>query len=174
MWRLTPDALREGVKSTTRYRSKAPNKRAHRTHLPQPQRQASGAKGGQAARRSAYLKRSKLRPEPYVARSVPAAFDSGFGLAGYFGTDMWQGMGAIGEGMGLGARALDGQGMRVGEGPMAGLADAYVLAQGPEPLFTNSPTPEAEEPWTPVGDGWEGDVLGCGFDEVGGYQEYSG
>jgi hypothetical protein len=53
-------------------------------------------------------------------------------------------------------------------------SDTYVLSQGPEPLFTNSPTPEAEEPRTPVGDGWKGDALGCGFEEVGGYQEYSG
>ena len=58
MWRLTDEAIREGVKSTTRYRSKQPNKRGHRTQQPQPQRQASGAKGGQAARRSARMKRS--------------------------------------------------------------------------------------------------------------------
>ncbi|KAJ4368678.1 hypothetical protein N0V86_009587 [Didymella sp. IMI 355093] len=62
MWRLTQAALHEGVKSTTRYRSKAPNKRSHRTQ-PQPQRQASGAKGGHAARRAANLRRSQRARE---------------------------------------------------------------------------------------------------------------
>jgi hypothetical protein len=62
MWRLTEAALVEGVKSTTRYRSKAPNKRSHRTQ-PQPQRQASGAKGGHAARRAANLRRSQRARE---------------------------------------------------------------------------------------------------------------
>lgn len=62
MWRLTEAALIEGVKSTTRYRSKAPNKRSHRTQ-PQPQRQASGAKGGHAARRAANLRRSQRARE---------------------------------------------------------------------------------------------------------------
>ncbi|KAF2186460.1 hypothetical protein K469DRAFT_663344 [Zopfia rhizophila CBS 207.26] len=80
MWRLTDEAIREGVKSTTRYRSKMPNKRGHRSQHPQPQRQASGAKGGQAARRAAKLKRSHRRNEgyshrsdPYISRSVPAS-----------------------------------------------------------------------------------------------------
>ncbi|KAL1651079.1 hypothetical protein SLS61_005597 [Didymella pomorum] len=62
MWRLTEAALVEGVKSTTRYRSKAPNKRSHHTQ-PQPQRQASGAKGGHAARRTANLRRSQRARE---------------------------------------------------------------------------------------------------------------
>ncbi|KAF1916592.1 hypothetical protein BDU57DRAFT_556786 [Ampelomyces quisqualis] len=77
MWRLTEQALREGVKSTTRYRSKHPNKRGTRNQQPQPQRQASGAKGGEAARRAANLKRSKRVLEYYQrqARSVPDAFD---------------------------------------------------------------------------------------------------
>lgn len=83
MWRLTDEAVHEGVKSTTRYRSKAPNKRGHRTQQPQPQRQASGAKGGQAARRSARSQRMNriqdaYRSEPYISRSVPAAFDPSY------------------------------------------------------------------------------------------------
>jgi hypothetical protein len=80
MWRLTDEAIREGVKSTTRYRSKQPNKRGHRTQQPQPQRQASGAKGGQAARRSARMKRSgQYRSnDQYISRSVPAAFDPSY------------------------------------------------------------------------------------------------
>ncbi|KAF2205518.1 hypothetical protein GQ43DRAFT_385687 [Delitschia confertaspora ATCC 74209] len=82
MWRLTDKAIREGVKSTTRYRSKLPNKRGHRSHNPAPQRQASGAKGGHAARKTARLRRSgRLREgrglgghryDQYIARSVPA------------------------------------------------------------------------------------------------------
>jgi hypothetical protein len=79
MWRLTDETIREGVKSTTRYRSKRLNKRAHRTQQPQPKRQASGAKGGQATRRSANLRRSKrmndlYRSDSYISRSVPIAF----------------------------------------------------------------------------------------------------
>lgn len=76
MWRLTEEAIRDGVKSTTRYRSKQPNKRGHRSQ-PLPQRQASGAKGGQAARRSAKVRRSHRMHDLYTSRSVPSsAFDS--------------------------------------------------------------------------------------------------
>jgi hypothetical protein len=101
MWRLTDEAIREGVKSTTRYRSKQPNKRGHRTQQPQPQRQASGAKGGQAARRSARMKRSgQYRSnDQYISRSVPAAFDPSYHSGGdptsmpyppspYYGSDV--------------------------------------------------------------------------------------
>ncbi|KAF1930470.1 uncharacterized protein M421DRAFT_58836 [Didymella exigua CBS 183.55] len=73
MWRLTQAALLEGVKSTTRYRSKAPNKRSHRTQ-PQPQRQASGAKGGHAARRAANLRRSqRAREAGMYQRPTPSS-----------------------------------------------------------------------------------------------------
>ncbi|KAF1816640.1 hypothetical protein P152DRAFT_131005 [Eremomyces bilateralis CBS 781.70] len=58
MWRLDEDAVREGVKSTTRFRTKQGNKRNGRSHHPAPQRQASGAKGGQATKRNARLRRS--------------------------------------------------------------------------------------------------------------------
>lgn len=74
MWRLTPAALREGVKSTTRYRSKAPNKRSQRTQ-PQPQRQASGAKGGHAARRAATLRRSQRAREVSMYRRPTPSSD---------------------------------------------------------------------------------------------------
>ena len=91
MWKLTDRAILEGVKSTTRYRSKQPNKRGHRMGQPQPQRQASGAKGGHASKRSARLrhahrmKKSYIhKSEPYVARSVPeGAYSPGFD----FGSD---------------------------------------------------------------------------------------
>lgn len=86
MWRLSADAIREGVKSTTRYRSKVPNKRGYRSHHPQPQRQASGSKGGHAARRSVRMRRSNrlhdggggggYTSDPYAGRRAPAAFDS--------------------------------------------------------------------------------------------------
>lgn len=73
MWRLTEAALVEGVKSTTRYRSKAPNKRSHRSQ-PQPQRQASGAKGGHAARRAANLRRSQRAQEAGMYhRPIPSS-----------------------------------------------------------------------------------------------------
>lgn len=75
MWRLTASALREGVKSTTRYRSKAPNKRSSTRSQPLPQRQASGAKGGHAARRAANHRRSQRAREAYP-RSNPY---SGYG-----------------------------------------------------------------------------------------------
>ncbi|KAF2644462.1 hypothetical protein P280DRAFT_545928 [Massarina eburnea CBS 473.64] len=80
MWRLTDEAVRDGVKSTTRYRSKQPNKRAHRSSNPLPQRQASGAKGGQAARRAA-RRRVNTRmnmPEHPSYRSVPTGVASVF------------------------------------------------------------------------------------------------
>jgi hypothetical protein len=86
MWRLTPAALREGVKSTTRYRSKAPNKRSSGRTQPLPQRQASGAKGGHAARRAANLRRSQhAREAMYGGRPTSVPFGSG----GY-GSD-WEG-----------------------------------------------------------------------------------
>ena len=61
MWRLTPTALREGVKSTTRYRTKA--KRSPNRGQPLPQRQASGAKGGNASRRATSNRRAQRARE---------------------------------------------------------------------------------------------------------------
>lgn len=87
MWRLTEEAIREGVKSTTRYRSKQPNKRSQRSGTPWPQRQASGQKGGNASKRSAKLRRSQrghnayatYRSSPYMySRSVPADSEQSF------------------------------------------------------------------------------------------------
>ena len=49
LWRLTPQALRDGVISTTRYR-KDPKRKSERRGLPALKRQISGAKGGQATR----------------------------------------------------------------------------------------------------------------------------
>lgn len=80
MWRLTPAAIREGVKSTTRYRSKAPNKRSSGRTQPLPQRQASGAKGGHAARRSAHLRRSQRAREAMSSgRPTSDPYGCGYG-----------------------------------------------------------------------------------------------
>jgi hypothetical protein len=202
MWRLTDEAIREGVKSTTRYRSKQPNKRAHRTQQPQPQRQASGAKGGQAARRSANLRRSKrmndqYRSDSYISRSVPAAFDPSYNEAPmpyppspYYGSDADFSYASENE-HNLGSPLMGHHGMDLfpparqyaGSEPMRGLPmgdqTAYVLEQCPDQsLFTNSPTPEADEPRTPPGSqqgGWSEEMLGapCVFEEMA-YSEYAG
>jgi hypothetical protein len=191
MWRLTEEAIREGVKSTTRYRSKQPNKRAQRTQHPQPQRQASGAKGGQAARRSANMKRSKRihdhnRNEPYISRSVPAAFDPCYSInapilyAPYYTSDLYTSPHVnndyVSPHLGNGLEVFPPAQLYTG---LPG-GDAYVLAQSPrEPLFTNSPTPSADEPRTPMSqDAWNEDagIIGtqCSFVEKMPYQEYSG
>ena len=53
IWVLQDWAVKDGVKSTTRYRKPPPFRRAQRSGIPAPQRQRSGAKGGRAARKSA-------------------------------------------------------------------------------------------------------------------------
>ncbi|KAL5119372.1 hypothetical protein ACEQ8H_002641 [Pleosporales sp. CAS-2024a] len=197
MWRLTEQALREGVKSTTRYRSKQPTKRGHRTHLPQPQRQASGAKGGQAARRAANMKRTKRvqdyhhRSDPYTARSVPSAFDPMYTHATdqtypsassspyYAASDLDLAYNhnptSSPTGLELFAPAppvTQHFGMSTG----MGVSDAaYVLAQSPsESLFSDSPTPSAEEPRTPAG-AWSDMEIGVAWDEgMGSMHEYVG
>lgn len=87
MWRLTPSALREGVKSTTRYRSKAPNKRSTTRSQPLPQRQASGAKGGHAARRAANLRRSQRAREANPRSNPYGGYDSEWEGASAHGGD---------------------------------------------------------------------------------------
>jgi hypothetical protein len=203
MWRLTEEALREGVKSTTRYRSKQPNKRGNRTQHPQPQRQASGAKGGQAARRSANIKRSKrvqdhYRSQPSSVRSVPADLDlshdntdisMSYTPSSYYGSDVEYACNPKQNG-----HHNDFSSSRVRSGNAIDLFPsaqpfaesmlmgdvAYILAHSPsEPLFTNSPTPSADEPRTPMSQGgWDDEMsLGtpCLYDEMGmGYQEYTG
>jgi hypothetical protein len=58
------------------------------------------------------------------------------------------------------------------------LDTAYVLDQSPTAsLFTDSPSPSADEPRTPVDQGWADDVgMGapCVFDEQMSYREYAG
>ncbi|KAL8973715.1 MAG: hypothetical protein Q9197_002029 [Variospora fuerteventurae] len=58
IWVLEPMALVDGVKSTTRYRKPGSNKKNVKARYPAPERQRSGAKGGKAARKAAYVRRS--------------------------------------------------------------------------------------------------------------------
>ncbi|KAJ4364120.1 hypothetical protein N0V83_009575 [Neocucurbitaria cava] len=177
MWRLTQDAVREGVKSTTRYRSKQPHKRGHHTQHPQPQRQASGAKGGQAARRSARMRRShrvhEYRSDPYNSRSAPVAFDPMYNTreapmpyppSPYTGSEVNY---AYGSKPGEFGSPLDAPRFDLFSPPrsyagssmlqnMPILDTTCMLDQSPtESLFTDShsPSPPADEPRTPVTQG---------------------
>ncbi|EOA86644.1 uncharacterized protein SETTUDRAFT_88512 [Exserohilum turcica Et28A] len=200
MWRLTEQAIREGVKSTTRYRSKQPNKRGHRSQQPQPQRQASGAKGGQAARRAARLKRSARLHEAYrsaqhMSRSVPASFDPSYYRSGFSSSHPSSPF--------HGSDADFGYGSQHGDYPASPLPDscpvdflssaasyvgspmsqgmpitdtACLLDQSPsDSLFTNSPSPSADEPRTPMDqDLWHDDVAmgpSCMFEDQLVYRE---
>ncbi|EAW11481.1 forkhead domain protein [Aspergillus clavatus NRRL 1] len=49
-WRLTDEAIKKGIQSTTRYRKQANHKRSLGSDPPAPQRQRSGAKGGKATK----------------------------------------------------------------------------------------------------------------------------
>lgn len=204
MWRLTEQAVREGVKSTTRYRSKQPNKRSHRTQQPQPQRQASGAKGGQAARRSAKLKRSARLQEAYLnprpmSRSVPASFDPSYHRRGLptsvppspYNSSEADFCYSSQNGDfpdsptpdGCGTMDLFSPTVSYMSSPMSHgmpIADTgYLLHQSPnDSLFTNSPSPTADEPRTPLDQGgWQEDVaMGppCVFDGQLVYRENTG
>ena len=199
MWRLTEEARRDGVKSTTRYRSKQPNKRGHRTQQPQPQRQASGAKGGQAARRSARMRRSNrmdaYRSDPYMSRSVPTTFDPTYPNSeapiayppspyyesevdfGYGGKDGDFGRPLAAPGIDMFPTAKSFTGLPMSHG-LSALNAPYMLDQSPtESLFTDSPTPSADEPKTPVNQGvWDEEVrlVAPGmFDDLP-YRKYAG
>jgi hypothetical protein len=204
MWRLTEQALREGVRSTTRYRSKQPNKRGTRGRHPLPQRQASGAKGGHAASRSAHMKRSKrvqehFEREPFIARSVPDTFainyDSNedddkvaFPPSPFYGSGIEHASSKHGAHHydQFGSPHMANNGLELFPStqtfstPMSMGDTAYTLSQSPsEPLFTNSPTPPLDEPTTPMGQGtWSNDMrVGspCSFNDMGmGYQQYVG
>ncbi|KAI9755779.1 MAG: hypothetical protein M4579_004142 [Chaenotheca gracillima] len=68
IWVLEPDAVEDGVKSTTRYRKLGVNKRARKSATPAVQRQASGRKGGRAAKRG---QRAGVRkPESFEPRTA--------------------------------------------------------------------------------------------------------
>ena len=203
MWRLTEQAIREGVKQTTRYRSKQPNKRGNRTHQPQPQRQASGAKGGQAARRAARLKRSAHMHEAYLSaqpmsRSVPAAFDPSYHRYGFpssvppspytgsetdFGytsqnSDFPDSPIPDGCNMDLFSSTSSYMGSPMSQG--ISITDtAYLLHQSSsDSIFTNSSSPTADEPRTPLDQGvWQEDITTgppCMFDDQLVYRENAG
>ncbi|KAH7406577.1 hypothetical protein DE146DRAFT_675957 [Phaeosphaeria sp. MPI-PUGE-AT-0046c] len=197
MWRLTADALRDGVKSTTRYRSKQPNKRGSRT-MPQPQRQASGAKGGQAARRSANIKRSKRvydyqRNDRYnmSSDSRPKLFIHTHSHSPYFDPNVEYAYSAPQHGLPLGSDFgsphMSNHSMELFPSPQP-FADpvqlrdtSYVLgAHGlGESIFTDSPTPSADEPKTPTSqDAWDEELamgVPCALEGMSmGYQEYTG
>ncbi|KZM24921.1 uncharacterized protein EKO05_0002709 [Ascochyta rabiei] len=178
MWRLTPSALREGVKSTTRYRSKANNKRSSRTQ-PQPQRQASGSKGGQAARRAANLRRSQRtrdqnpRSDPYAGSwEAENAYDplapsaeSPYPLSGDGTSDdtnpfapyllshePFRPMLGLASHLHSPPRSYTGTPLGYPPAPVTPLGGdtAYALEQAPgELLFSASPTPSGDGPVTP-------------------------
>jgi hypothetical protein len=170
MWRLTKEAIRDGVKSTTRYRSKQPNKRGHRSHHPLPQRQASGAKGGQASRRSARMRRGNrmtdtYRSEPY--RSVPATYESFPAnipmpqYSPYYGSPIESEVEFMNDedyGSMLRTSNMDLCNSRSYTGrPLSQQAAAcsgdsafiHLPVNTADPLFINSPSPTADEPRTP-------------------------
>lgn len=178
MWKLTDEAIREGVKSTTRFRSKQPNKRCHRSQHPLPQRQASGAKGGHAAKRSAKLRRSQRtnggyarRNNPHICRSVPIGYDhTGFDScidipmpypsSPFYGANVDFGQLSSQDNFGS-SLMMPSVDLRGGYSTpplpqdVLPYENAYMLPQDPpEPLFydtdTNSPSPPAcGEPRTP-------------------------
>jgi hypothetical protein len=135
------------------------------------------------------------RSDPYIARSVPAAFDPAYHTqtpmqyppSPYYGSEGDFGYPSkhdpsdfdsplLSNGLDLFSPASYAgsplaQGMSIGD-------TGYILDQNAsEPLFTNSPSPTADEPRTPPSPGiWNEDVsLGapCVFDEMA-YQEYAG
>ena len=80
MWVLTELAIKNGVQSTTRYRKTGGAKKTNLNRVPAVQRQRSGAKGGQAARRAAKLRRREQAEyqqlvSPLQALSTPSSFE---------------------------------------------------------------------------------------------------
>ncbi|SMR41429.1 unnamed protein product [Zymoseptoria tritici ST99CH_1E4] len=69
LWRLTDDALKRGVISTTRYRKDPKRKIERRSATPAPKRQESGRKGGRATRDA-----TRMRQQHRNAHSVPAPY----------------------------------------------------------------------------------------------------
>ena len=58
VWVLAPEAISNGVKSTTRYRKHGASKKSNKLVPSAPQRQRSGRKGGLAAKKAARLRRA--------------------------------------------------------------------------------------------------------------------
>ena len=72
MWVLQEQAIRDGVTSTTRYRKTGPTKKMARSEAPALQRQASGRKGGQAAKRGKHAKAKRERAAAAAAAAAAA------------------------------------------------------------------------------------------------------
>ncbi|KAF7588037.1 hypothetical protein BBP40_006227 [Aspergillus hancockii] len=62
-WRLTDEAVKHGIQSTTRYRKQANYKKTVGSDPPAPQRQRSGAKGGRATKITAKFRRHMNQDE---------------------------------------------------------------------------------------------------------------
>ncbi|KAL9094438.1 MAG: hypothetical protein Q9165_003288 [Trypethelium subeluteriae] len=69
-WKLADFAVKEGVKSTTRYRTKAPSKRSARARDPDQKRMEAGAKGGQASKKAAQRRSQRLRDNSQLSPSA--------------------------------------------------------------------------------------------------------
>ncbi|KAE8378818.1 hypothetical protein BDV26DRAFT_280831 [Aspergillus bertholletiae] len=73
-WRLTDEAIANGIQSTTRYRKQANYKKTVGSDPPAPQRQRSGAKGGKATKITAkfrgLMNQDELRKERHHQRLV--------------------------------------------------------------------------------------------------------
>ncbi|KAJ5095786.1 hypothetical protein NUU61_005142 [Penicillium alfredii] len=69
-WRLTKEASRRGIQSTTRYRKQANHRKAISPGPPVPQRQRSGSKGGRASKSAAQMRHhvQDKRKEQYRSR----------------------------------------------------------------------------------------------------------
>ncbi|KAF2237246.1 hypothetical protein EV356DRAFT_574403 [Viridothelium virens] len=77
-WKLADFAVKEGVKSTTRYRTKAPSKRSARTRDPDQKRMEAGAKGGQASKKAAQRRSQRLRDNSQLSpTTIPHLTSSG-------------------------------------------------------------------------------------------------
>lgn len=186
MWRLTDDALVNGVKSTTRYRSKQPNKRGHRTGL-YPQRQRAGAMGGKSAKKQLRHKarmQDGYRSNPYQTPSrtmpTPATFEPSIrsDMSMYTGSPYYSSSGSEVDHMEyqpnaysspLEARRLDMSqpllhGLPLSSSTLSSYDNGYFHppSDPAEPLFTNSPSPSASEPRTPGSDapGWNDNFFG--------------
>lgn len=159
MWRLTKQALRDGVKSTTRYRKQP--KLAYRT------RHTSAAR---SSRRAANNKRSKIleeqyRSEPYLSTTIPDAFDTlsdsdmSYASPPYYSPPLGSGYPVNPEHDDddySAANSLELFPIARPDIDMLPISEmsiadsAYMMGHhAGEPLFSNSPTPPADEPRTP-------------------------
>lgn len=69
LWRLTDEAIKKGIQSTTRYRKQANQKKDLGSGPPTPQRQRSGAKGGKVTKITTKFRPSNADELPAQSRS---------------------------------------------------------------------------------------------------------